>query len=97
MTKLSLHANLRYEKNDDKTPIAVYNVENGTFWSNGHGTNEKTSGKIEATYLFPANFRGTFGIDYEKVKRELPLAQPTVGPSGVLLAGFSGLRGDTRK
>ncbi len=95
MAKLSVHANLRYEKNDDKTPIAVYNTEGGDFWSNGHGTNEKTSGKIEATYLFPANFRGTFGIDYDAVKRELPLAQPTVGTSGVLLAGFSGLRGDT--
>jgi len=95
MARLSVNAKLRYEKNDDKTPIAVYNVENGTFWSNGHQTNEKTNGKIEATYLFPANFRGTFGVDYEKVKRELPLPAPIVGPSGVELAGFSGLRGET--
>jgi MtrB/PioB family decaheme-associated outer membrane protein len=95
MARLTVNANLRYQKHDDKTPIAVYNVENGTFWSNGHGTNEKTSGKVEATYLFPANFRGTFGIDYDAVKRELPLAAPIVGPSGVELAGFSGLRGDT--
>ena len=95
MARLSLNAKLRYEKNDDKTPIAVYNTENGTFWSNGHSTNEKTNGKVEATYLFPANFRGTFGIDYEKKKRELPLPAPIVGPIGVELAGFSGLRGET--
>jgi MtrB/PioB family decaheme-associated outer membrane protein len=103
MSRLTVNANLRYEKKDDKTPIAVYNTELdntgtiATFWSNGHQTNEKTSGKIEATYLFPANFRGTFGIDYEKVKRELPLAEPVVGTSGVLLAGFSGLRGETQE
>jgi len=97
MARLSVNANLRYEKKDDKTPIAVYNVENGTFWSNGHLTNDKTNGKIEASYLFPANFRGTFGIDYEKAKRELPLAAPIVGPSGVELAGFNALRGETQE
>lgn len=97
MERLSVNANLRYEKKDDKTPIAVYNVEGGTLWSNGHLTNDKTNGKIEATYLFPASLRGTFGIDYEKVKRELPLAQPVVGSSGVLLAGFNGLRGETQE
>ena len=95
MARLTLKANLRYEKKDDKTPIAVYNTEGGTLWSNGHLTSDKTSGKLEASYLFPANFRGTFGIDYDAVKRELPLAEPTVGSAGVLLAGFSGLRGDT--
>ncbi len=97
MARLTVNANLRYEKKDDKTPIAVYNVENGTFWSNGHQTNEKTNGKVEATYLFPANFRGTFGIDYEKAKRELPLAESVVGPSGVALAGFNALRGETQE
>lgn len=97
MARLSVRANLRYEKKDDKTPIAVYNTEGGgaEMWSNGHLTNDKTSGKLEASYLFAGSLRGTLGVDFDKVKRELPLAQPTVGPSGVLLAGLSGLRGET--
>lgn len=95
MARLTLNADLRYEKTEDKTPIAVYNTEGGTFWSNSHLNNEKTKGKLEASYLLPGNVRGTFGIDYEKVKRELPLAEPVVGPSGDLLAGFNGLREDT--
>ena len=95
MAKMTVNANLRYQKTDDKTPIAVYNTEGGTFWSNGHLTNDKTNGKVEASYLLPGSVRGTFGIDYEKINRELPLAEPVVGTGGVLLAGFNGLRGET--
>ena len=83
LPRLTVNGNLRYEDRNDKTPVAVYNKESslnsaGTTytvetWSNSLTSNKKTSGKLEAIYLFPANLRGTFGIDYEKVERELPL------------------------
>jgi MtrB/PioB family decaheme-associated outer membrane protein len=89
--KLSVVGDVRYEKRDDKTPIATYNVEDTTTWNNSHITNERTTAKGEASYQFPAATRGTVGIDYEQVKRELPDA------ATVEVAGISGLRGETEE
>ena len=92
--RLSLLGNLRYEKKNDKTPIALYNVENvgaaETRWNNSHITNRRIGGKLEAGYRLPANVRATAGIDYEQVKRELPGLD-------VEIAGLSGLRGETEE
>ncbi len=87
--KLSLLGDVRYEKRDDKTPIATYNVENTTLWDNSHITNERFGAKGEASYQLPGATRATVGIDYEQVKRELP------NPATVEVAGISGLRGQT--
>jgi MtrB/PioB family decaheme-associated outer membrane protein len=95
--KLTLNANVRYENKKDKTPIAVYNVEDTDFWQNPHLSNKNTNAKIEASYLFPTNIRGTFGVDYEKIKRELPPPWVPGTTNGVLVAGLSGLRGETQE
>ncbi|WP_292932642.1 MtrB/PioB family decaheme-associated outer membrane protein [Noviherbaspirillum sp.] len=100
--KLSLLANVRYENKDDKTPNALYNVEAtavtpattpasytnvGEFWNNNHVTSTKVNGKLEASYLLPANYRATIGADYASVEREVPT------PAGdEIVAGLGGLR-----
>ena len=89
-TKLSLLANVRYEKKDDKTPIALYNIENTATWNNSHISHTKTGGKAEASYQLPANIRGTVGIDYDQIKRDLP-------PVDVQIAGLSALRQKTEE
>lgn len=85
--KLSLSGNLRYEHKNDKTPHALYNVEAlsvvpattpasftniGGYWNNNNTSSTKLASKLEASYRLPANFRGTFGIDYNKLEREVP-------------------------
>ncbi|HEY6821110.1 MAG TPA: MtrB/PioB family decaheme-associated outer membrane protein [Burkholderiales bacterium] len=90
MPKLSLLANVRYEKRDDKTPIAAYNLEGAAVFNNSHVSNTKLGLKTEASYLLPANVRGTVGVDYDEVKRELPGLDTTV-------AGLSALRGKTQE
>ncbi|HJV88642.1 MAG TPA: MtrB/PioB family decaheme-associated outer membrane protein [Noviherbaspirillum sp.] len=100
--KLTLLANVRYENKDDKTPNALYNVEAtavtpattpasytnvGEFWNNNHVTSTKVNGKLEASYLLPANYRATIGADYASVEREVPT------PAGdEIVAGLGGLR-----
>jgi MtrB/PioB family decaheme-associated outer membrane protein len=94
MPKLSLLGNVRYEKKDDQTPLAAYTAESGQIrpspWNNTRIGNTKLGGKAEASYLLPANVRGTVGVDYEQIKRELP-------PDNVFVAGISGLRGKTEE
>jgi MtrB/PioB family decaheme-associated outer membrane protein len=94
--KLSLVGDVRYEKRDDKTPIALYNIEQTTLWNNGRVSSEKVNAKGEASYLFPAATRATVGVDYEQLTRELPPATLT-GPDRVIIAGISGLRGETQE
>lgn len=95
MPKLSLVGDVRYEKRDDKTPSARYNVENTTFWNNGHVTNERTAAKGEASYQLPSATRATVGIDYERITRELPTTMTADPATGVIIAGITGLRGQT--
>jgi MtrB/PioB family decaheme-associated outer membrane protein len=66
--KLSLLANVRYEQIEDKTPHARY----GGTYTNQTNPSSKANSKAEATYVFPANLRGTFGVDYNWVKRGVP-------------------------
>ena len=73
LPKLSLLANLRYEDQDDRTPIRLYNtLATGTSTFNGENeprSIKKTSGKLEASYALPMNFRLTGGLDYEEKNR----------------------------
>lgn len=86
--KLSLLGNVRYEKKDDKTPTALYNVEAaavvpattpasfqnvGAYWNNGTTSTTKLASKLEASYRLPSDFRATVGVDYNTLKREVPL------------------------
>ncbi len=90
LPKLSLLADLRYEKKDDKTPIAAYNIENTTIWNNSHISNRRLGSKLEAGYQLPGATRVTVGLDYNQITRELPGLDVDV-------AGLSGLRGRTEE
>ena len=87
-SKLGLLANVRWEDKKDKTPIDLYNIEGVNRWTNGHISNEKFTGKLEATYAFPYGLRGTAGLDYEFIDRDefTPTDQ---------VAGLGGLRQKT--
>lgn len=87
-SKLSLSGNVRYEDRKDKTPIDNYNVEGTSTFSNGHVSNKRLTGKVEATYAFPHDLRGTFGLDWDSIDRDqfTPTDQ---------VAGLSGIRQKT--
>jgi MtrB/PioB family decaheme-associated outer membrane protein len=88
--KLSLLANVRYEDQDDKTPLDLYNIEGTQRWPNARVGHTKTSGKAEATYALPYGLRGTVGYDYEKIDRgEIDAAD--------VLGGVTGVRQNTRE
>jgi len=91
--KLTLNANILYEDRKDKTPLAVYNIEGAapsTTWTNTPIGLTKTTGKVEASYLLPAMIKGTLGVNYQKIDRDLPAP-------GVEVAGLTGLRGNTEE
>jgi MtrB/PioB family decaheme-associated outer membrane protein len=94
--KLSLLGDVRYEKRDDKTPTAQYNIEDTLLWNNGGVSSEKFNAKGEASYLLPGATRATVGVDYEEIKRELPPPY-RIGPDNVIIAGITGLRGETEE
>ena len=94
MPKLSLTANVRYEDKEDGTPQYVYSVVTnasgaGSYKNILHSSN-KLGGKLEASYLFPHNYQGTLGVDYQEVHRDRPV-------STALVDGLSGLREDTKE
>lgn len=98
--KLTLTANLRYEDRQDKSPLALYNIEGANTFTNGTYSLKKTAGKIEASYALPASLRATLGFDYESLDRGqfsspecIDLGDgPCVGDS---IAGISALRAKT--
>jgi MtrB/PioB family decaheme-associated outer membrane protein len=87
--RLSVVGNVRYEHKNDKTPTALYNVEAagvvpatvpasftnvGKFWDNSRMTSTRLASKLEASYRFASDFRGTLGVDYSTLEREVPHA-----------------------
>jgi len=90
MDKLSLLANLRYEAKDNKTPIALYNMEGANRFTNGNPSPRKLAGKLEASYQLPQNYRATLGVDYESVDHGTFTSTDNV-------AGLSGLRQKTEE
>ena len=87
-SKLTLLGNVRWEDKKDKTPIDLYNIEGTATFTNGHISNEKLTGKLEAQYVFPYGIRGSAGLDYESIDRDqfVPTDQ---------VAGLSGIRQKT--
>lgn len=88
--KLSLAAEARYEDRNDKTPLALYNVEGTTAHTNRNYSSTKLRGKLQATYQFPYALAGTVGVDYENIDRGA--FTPTSA-----LAGVSALRYETEE
>lgn len=76
LPKLSVLANLRYQDVDDKTPLVGLVGSNTTGVATVHNTPHSIttkSGKLEATYLLPAQFSLTGGIDRSQQERSYPL------------------------
>jgi MtrB/PioB family decaheme-associated outer membrane protein len=67
--KTTFLANVRYEDRKDKTPIAYYNVEGVNTFTNGDTGFKKFGAKLEGSYLFPENVRGTLGLDWDEIER----------------------------
>jgi MtrB/PioB family decaheme-associated outer membrane protein len=103
MPKLTINANLRYEDRDDKSPLALYNIEGAERFTNGTYSLEKMQAKLEASYLFPWKLRATAGVDWEHLDRgqfSSPRCIPaTVGDEeecvGQSIAGITALRAET--
>lgn len=81
MPKLSLLANVRYEDRDNKTPVAFYSPTAGR--TNVQNSLTKLAGKVEASYQFAPEYRGTLGVDYEDVDFGIPVG--TYAPGGLTL------------
>jgi len=88
LPKLSLLAKLRYEDRDDRTPIALYNVEDTSTYTNGRLSSTKLRGQLQASYQFSSDYRGTLGAEHESIDRGV--FTPTSA-----VAGISALRQKT--
>jgi MtrB/PioB family decaheme-associated outer membrane protein len=88
LTQLSLLGDLRYENKDDQTPIFYYNTS-GTS-TNHQLPNTKVQGKLQASWQFDSDYRGTLGTDIESIDRGTYTASST-------LTGISALRQNTRE
>ncbi len=91
--KLSLLADLRYEDKNDKTPIAYYDAEGLSnnrpiYTTNRDLSSRKTNGKLQASWQFTSDYRGTLGADYESIDRGVFTATSSA-------AGISALRQNT--
>ncbi|MCL4183186.1 MAG: MtrB/PioB family decaheme-associated outer membrane protein [Burkholderiaceae bacterium] len=90
MPKLSLLAEMRHEDRDDKTPLALYNVEGAVTYTNRHYPYTKTRGKLQASYQFTPDYRGALGADYEAIDRGVFTPSSSV-------SGISALRQETEE
>lgn len=88
MPKLSLLGEMRWEDRDSKIPIALYNVEGTSAYTNRNLSNTKLRGKLQAAYQFSSDYRGTLGADYESIDRGVFTATSAV-------SGISALRQKT--
>ena len=92
LPKLSVVANLRYEDKDDKTPRALYNVQNTAVWYNSLVNSTKLVGKLDGTYRLANDLRATLGLDYSDQDRPVP-----VSITEEKLAGLGAVRAKNRE
>jgi len=88
IAKLTLLAEGRYEDRNDKTPIATYNVQGTSTYTNREYSLQRIRGKLQATYQFTSAYQGVVGVDYDAIDHG------TFTPSSAV-AGVSALRQDT--
>ncbi len=67
--KLSLHADIRYRDRDDRTPLAPYNIEGATIYTNHRLPNTQVRTKLQAGYQFTTEYRGLLAVDSESIDR----------------------------
>ena len=85
---LTLIAEGRYEDRDDDTPIALYNIQGRSTYTNRAYSLQRVRGKLQANYQFTSTVQGTAAVDYESIDRGV------FTPSSAV-AGVSALREDT--
>jgi len=86
--KLSLSADVRYLNKEDITPVIAYNIAGGTPYTNQNLSSRKTNAKLQASWQFNSDYRGTLGADYELIDRAAFTATSAV-------AGITALRDNT--
>lgn len=69
LPKLSLLANLHYENREDKTPLALYNLEGTSSYTNRQLPYTNVRAKVQAAYQFTSDYRGTLGADFQAIDR----------------------------
>jgi MtrB/PioB family decaheme-associated outer membrane protein len=90
MPRLSLSGSLKYQQRDDETPIAMYNLEGTSTYTNRQLPRTDVYGKAQASYEFSSEWRGTLGVDYHSIDRG------TFTPTSAV-AGITALRQDTEE
>ena len=85
LDKLHVHGDLKYDKRNNSTPIAYYNVEGTSSFTNGAPSPTKWDGKLETSYALPADYTATAGVFYEKDNHGTFTSTSSV-------AGLSGIR-----
>lgn len=90
MPRLGLSGSLKYQKRDDKTPIALYNVEGSATYTNRQLPRTDVVAKGQASYEITSDWRGTVGVEYHSIDRG------TFTPTSAV-AGITALRQDTEE
>jgi MtrB/PioB family decaheme-associated outer membrane protein len=90
LPKLSLSGHLRYEDRDDETPLALYNVEGTSSYTNRRLPYRNVRGKLQAGYQISNDYRGTLGATYQSIDRGAFTASSAV-------AGITALRQETEE
>ena len=85
---LSFLGRVNYEDRDDSTPIAVYNVEGASTYTNRRLPGTKLRGLLQANLQFTSDLRGTLAATYEGIDRGTFTATSAV-------AGITALRQKT--
>ena len=88
--KLNLSGNLRYEHKDDRTPLALYNVEGTSTYTNRQLPRTDVRAKAQAAYQITSDWRGTVGAGFEAIDRGVFTASGAV-------AGITALRQKTEE
>jgi MtrB/PioB family decaheme-associated outer membrane protein len=69
LPKLSVFGNVRYEHRSDSTPIALYNTEGTSTYTNRQLPLTRTSARLEGNYQFSSDWRGTLAADVLNIDR----------------------------
>lgn len=88
LPRLALQAKLNYDERDDRTPVALYNIEGTSTYTNRLLPHTRWRGQLQANYQFTSELRGTLAADYEAIDRGV--FTPTSA-----VAGLSALRQKT--
>ncbi|MRD47921.1 MtrB/PioB family decaheme-associated outer membrane protein [Caenimonas koreensis DSM 17982] len=97
--KLSMSATLHYENKDDQTPLALYNVEGTSAYTNRRLPRTDMRARVQGTYQFNSDWRGTLAATYESIDRGV--FTPTSAVAGITAlrqkTEETGLRAEVRR